>query len=164
MAGGKRDFLDIDPARLDEEWREIPRLVRSYSEDIADAKHELAQAKARLDVEAAELSLKIRENPAAFDLPDKPTEAAIKARLTLSPRIQDSEKEINRAQHSLDILNARLAATLEKRRAIEGNVELLKIEYFNGSDPKTAAGKTLGDQQHRKTMGADIPARRKSRD
>ena len=69
-------FLDIDPYNLDEEWRDQPKLYGKWAKRLANARRDLEQAKANLELVEAELSIAIREDPSHYDIP-KATDKAV---------------------------------------------------------------------------------------
>jgi hypothetical protein len=128
--------FDIDPERLDRECLKQASLSRAAGEVEADARHANAQAKARLDVVAARLTLAIRNDPAKYRLRPKPTKEEVEAAVVLEPQYQEALKEVNQTQHDLDVAKADVAAHIDRRKMLERLVDLLQLNYFSEREPK----------------------------
>lgn len=127
--------FDIDQNRLDREWISQPGKARAAGVREADARHVHAQAKAKLDVVASRLALTIRKTPGAYELRDKPTADEVEAAVTLQPGFQAALKELNEAKYALDVASADTTAYVDRRKALEGLVELLGMDYQSEREP-----------------------------
>jgi hypothetical protein len=127
------EVLAINEDDIAGEFFEQAGHVRRFGEAKADAQHELALAKIRLDFLEAELTLAIRRDPAAHDLPDKPTEKAISASVTVHPQYQAALREVNDLQQEVAYRAVHCDAIIEKRRSMEGIVDVREMEYYDGA-------------------------------
>lgn len=141
MTDDSKSPFDIDARRLDKMWIEQPKLARAAGVREADARHAHAQAKARLDVIGAQLTLEIRKNPGAHDLRDKPTTDEIAAAVTVDKRYQDALTALNRRKYELDVATADTTAFVDRRKALERLVELTALEFHSEREPRAKDGK-----------------------
>lgn len=126
----------INPHNLAGEWRKQPQLMRAAGRREADARHNHAQAKARLAVTAASLKLAMRKNPGKFDLRDKPNQDEIDCALELEKEYVRAVADVNRTKLELDYAEADTTAYVDRRKALENHVQLLSIEYYSEKEPK----------------------------
>ena len=131
----------IDNDRLDQEWLRQPQLTREAGRREADARHEHAMAKARLDVVTARLSTEIRRTPGKFGLPDKPTVGQVEAAVTVQKDYADAVDAVNLAKRDMDYAAADTAAFLDRRKALERLVELLALDYWAEREPRAQSQK-----------------------
>jgi len=134
------NFLDIDPHKLDKEWLAQPGLYHEHAVALADARKANDRANAELALVAAELELKIRENPEHYDL-EKPTEASIKATLLLQKEYKLAQRSCRDARHAVDVHQAGVTALDHRKRALTMLVELHNSDYY--SDPKVTSSSKL---------------------
>lgn len=153
--------FEIDEGRLDFEWLRQPRLTRRAGEREADARHAVAQAKARLDVCEAQLRRAVRRNPGDHALKDKPTEGAIGEVVILHPDYQRALAEYNDAKLELDLCSADASAMMDRRRALERLVELLNIDYF--SEPRARGEHSRAAMNNAAKTAAREPVKRAGR-
>lgn len=121
------------------EWERQPGLMRSAGRREADARHEHAQAKARLAVCAAALKLSMRKNPGKYDLRDKPTADEIECALELQKEYQKAVEAVNVSKRDLDYASADTTAFVDRRKSLENRVELLALEYHSEKEPRMPA-------------------------
>jgi hypothetical protein len=122
------DLFAIDPHRLPEEWIAQPRFYRQYADRLADARKDVEEAKAALDLADAELDRDIRSDPRVF-CPDlepgkKPTETAIANAKIISTRHQRANTRCIDAKHKADVLGGWLTALDHRKKALEKLVDL----------------------------------------
>ena len=134
--------FQIDNARLDDEWRRQPGLSREAGRREADAKHAHAQARARLAVTAARMSLAIRKAPEKFGLRERPNNDEVAAALEVSPEYQDAVREVDEAKLAEDYAKADTVAFVDRRKALENLVELLRLDYFAEQEPRPLSAET----------------------
>lgn len=139
MADKSEIEIDIHPDadRLDEEWVRQPRLRFRLGAELADARRELLQGKADLEVMEAELEMAIRNSPETYGLA-KVTEAAIKATVLLQPVWQKAKRAVIERQHEVDVLDAAVSACDQKKSALERLVQLRLAEYYG--EPRAPEG------------------------
>ncbi len=123
-------YVEVDIEQLDKEWVEQPTRFHKAAKKVADARHELAKAKAALEIIEAEVALDIRNNPTTFGL-KKPTETAVKNMVVVDKRTQTAVKTLNKAKHKVDVFEARVSALEHKKRALENLVSLHQSDYFS---------------------------------
>jgi hypothetical protein len=143
----KRDEvkLDIhpDPNRLDDCWLNQPKLRLAYGFERADARKELSQSRAELEVEEAELEMAIRTKPDRFGL-EKVTEATIKACVVNQESYQAAKSKVIEAQHEVDMLDAALDAIDDRRHALQDLVKLWLTDYYGQPKAPDEARERLG--------------------
>lgn len=153
------NFHEINLKELHKEWQRQPSMVRWYGEQIAEARMELSHAKSNKDVDEAELKMRIRKNPAKFEL-DKVTEGAINEVVVVRMAAKQSSKDVIHAQHKLDMLKAAMDALEHKKKALEDEVFLWSREYF--AEPQISKGmnrEDLNDMQRKHTFSKGIKKR-----
>jgi len=129
--------ITIDENALDKEWTFQPRLYFRYAAKLADAKRDADQAKTEVELTKAELELAIRTNPEKFDL-QKVTESAVASTVLAQAeygRVRQADLD---ARHTVDILQAAVAALDHRKRALEGLVQLRLANYY--SSPRAPQG------------------------
>jgi hypothetical protein len=150
------DFLRIDLDRLEVEWVNQPILVYEYNKKAADARLAMDESKQQLDVEYAEIDRNIREDPKLYGLEEKTTEAGIKACIIESKAYKVAQKEMFKAKHKVDILNAICIALEHKKRALENLVTLHGQAYFSEPRAKGAGNRELMEtetKRHVRSLG-----------
>jgi len=138
-------LLEIDQYRLDREWLLQPKRVMKYATMLADAKKEMLEHKAALDLAEAELELSIRKDPDDFGL-EKITEAIVKAAVIVQPRYQKALKRYNNSRHRVDVLSALLEALQHRKKALEDLVTLHGQNYFSEPRAKVEERSSLEEQ------------------
>jgi hypothetical protein len=126
----------IDDGNLASEWLKQPSLTYGAGVDEAEARHQQNMADAQLDVIAAQLRMKIRCDPEPYGFGAKPTVDDIKAIVLLQPEYQTALSNLNRAKYNLDIMQARVSAMLDRRKALERRVELLALNFHSEREPQ----------------------------
>jgi len=124
------DFFDLDQNRLDEEWLIQPKLYFQHALLLAAAKETVDRFKSRLDVIAAELDQDMRADPEKYDM-ERVSEASIKAAICLQDDHEEATKDLARAKHRVDVLQAVINALEHRKRALEGLVTLHGQNYFS---------------------------------
>lgn len=161
------NLTDVDPDRLEEHWVEQPRLMGKYSEQAADARLALGEAKSDLELAEAELFLKVKADPAKYDL-DKPTEAMVKAKIVTFKRYQEAAKAVRDAQHRVHLLDGIVNTIEHRKRTLEGLVDLHGQGYFAAPRAKSAGGREsmeeAGRKSARKAVKIDPPRKKRRED
>lgn len=156
------DILKIDKLRLDEEWLDQPRLYGVWALKLSNAKAELEQAKAALEVTHAELDKEVRADPTEYEI-GKATEGAIKSLIPTLKGYRKALNELNLAKHKVDVLQVVVNALEHRKRALEKLVDLQGREYW--SEPiADEAGREALDEAHRKRNKRRHPDKRKVRE
>lgn len=149
--------FDIDPSRLDKELLKQPRMSRAAGRAEAEARHALGQANARLDVVKARLYLAVRNNPANFQLRDKPTVDEVEAAVKVNGVYEKAVQDVTEAQFAVDVAKADSVATLDRRKVLENLVELLALDFHAEREPRahSAAGRDRADELRRAGRRSD---------
>ena len=157
-----KDLLDIDPLRLQEEWKDQPSLCFAYSSKLAEAQRKYDTAKARMDVVEAELFEKVRRSPDHYDIADsRVTDSAINKKVITLPKFQEAQSAVIAARHEKDVVAAMVNAIEHRKRALTMLVELRRQEY-NAEPPVSRAGREVvehDDKRRLRQRGHD-PVRR----
>jgi len=133
--------LHPDPNELDRCWVGQTRIRLAYGFERADARRELAQAKADLEVTESELKRAVREDPGRFGIA-KVTEDAIKSAVPVTDEYQAARQKVIDCQHEVDVLDAALEAIDDRRHALEDLVRLFLADYYG--KPKAPEGAREG--------------------
>lgn len=150
-----QSLVDIDPNALDQEWLSQPRKVMRYSTLLADAKNELAEAKAELDVVAAEVDKHVRLCPSDFGMEKlKLTEAIVSNTVLLDKRHRDALKQVNNARYKVDLLQAACDALEHRKKALENLVTLFLQSYWSEPIAKGPSAKDKIDDLQRRAHAA----------
>jgi len=126
---GTESFTQIDESQLDQEWLRQPALFHKYAIKLAQAKADLAEAKAELDVTCSEVSLAIRQNPGKFGL-TKLTDKGVEAATLLQREYVLALREVNRQKYRVDVYQAAVDSLEHRKRALENLVTLHGQDYF----------------------------------
>ena len=132
--------LAIDPMALDEDWLAQPGLYMKYSVMAADANKRENQAKERLDVVKAELSMDIRKDPSKYGV-EKITEDVVKSTILLQPKYKAASDELIEAGYEYSILQGAVRAFDHRKAALENEVKLWLGSYYSGpKEPRDIPG------------------------
>lgn len=151
------DPFAIDENNLDEEVIRQPQLTRKVGVSEADARHAYAKAKAKLDVVAAQLALRVRLKPDDYGLPAKPTVDSIEATVVVQESYQKMLSEMNEAKYALDIASVEVTACLDRRKMLEERIQLLTLDYHAEREPqgRTPAARTKMAEMTRRNVRGD---------
>ena len=146
----------IDVARIDQEIIRTPQLTRKAGVREAEARHELAQANARLAVTAAKRRQKIRADPPAFGLREKPNNDEVEMALQLDSLYQEAIKEVNQMEFAVGVAKAETLAMIDRRKMVERYVELMALDYFAEKEPhvRSQARQRLEDLSRQAVRGS----------
>ena len=145
----------VDRDKLDEEWVNQPDLFHEFARQSADARLALEEKKQELDVVRAEIDKDIRERPGRYDA-DKVTENAIANIIILQPKFAKAQSAVNKARHTLDILQAAVSALEHRKKALEHLVFLHGQEYFSSPRARGVDSEKMRDAEKksaRRTKG-----------
>jgi hypothetical protein len=150
----EHDPLQLDPNRLDRELLVQPHLSRAAGQREAQARQDHAVAKAQLEVTAARLRLRIRTNPVGFGLKEKPTVDDVDSAVICQKVYQDALTNLNNSKYTLDVASADVTAYLDRRKAIEGLIELMALDYYAEREPKphTPVSRETAEQMRRREI------------
>lgn len=130
------NVIDIDIDRLHVEWTDHPKHFHDAATALADAKKDVAEAEAALDLIEAELANAVRLSPSSFGL-DKLTVDIVKDRVRVAPERVRAVHDLNVKQHAVDLLKALVDALSHRKTALENIVSLRLADYFSAPrEPK----------------------------
>ena len=158
MAERVNPFL-IDLNDLAAEWQRQPGYSRDAGRREAEARHEHTLAKAELAVVDARLYLRIRADPDQYDLRDKPTKDEIEAAVSVHADHLAAERRVHEAQYTWDLTKADTVAFIDRRKALENEVELLALNYRSETEPRplsTDAARVVSARQRKRVLGDGI--------
>ena len=127
--------VQIDENKLDKECIRLPSSYLQYAHKAAEAKRDVMELKAELEVVEADLGRRIRDTPGKYGL-EKITEAAVAGVILLQPSYQEKLKELHSAQHAQEMAQAVVNALEHKKRSLTLLVELHGMGWF--SAPKVS--------------------------
>lgn len=150
-------IVQIDEHNLDKECIRLPHDFLQYAHLAAEARRDLDEAKAELDVVEAKVARFVRNTPAKYGIAEKVTEGAIKAAVATDRRYLEQQKKVNEAKHQLDMLQAVVSALETKKRSLTLLCDLMGMSYY--SNPKVSeAGKEAVERMTQERVRR--PARR----
>ena len=140
-------LFDLDKYKLDEAWLDQPKYMHKYSQQLADVRSELDQAKARRDVVLAEVELDVRKDPEKYQV-SKVTEASVKVTVLKDERCQKMNARVLRMKHRVDVLQALVDSLHDRRKSIEKLVDLWLADYWaEPRVPKSLPNDKLDDMK-----------------
>jgi hypothetical protein len=153
---GDRNLIEIDGDRLDEEWMSQPTLYYDFAVRLAESKAALVEAKANVDVVRAEISLKIRNDPAKYAVA-KLTEKSLEERVEMHARVREAEAAHNQARLDTDILQAAVTALDHRKKALESLVYLHGANYHSEPKARTPEAKEAVEKIARAKVRKPMP-------
>src|ERR1044072_3017360 len=121
--------LSINPDNILEEAFRHPRVAFHYTERMADLAKEVRDAESNLKLVESELVLDMRRNPVSYDLGEKPTDKTVEAAAKAHPDYDKEVQKLSDLERDLATAKNYVSALVDKRRALELAVELMKINY-----------------------------------
>lgn len=129
-ADDERSYFDIDRMDLVSELDGQTRLYGEHAMRLADAKKAHAEAEAERKVTWAEVAMRVRTDPGAFGLKDKPSNDAVEEAAQLQDEYRQAVKAEIRAKHKVDVLQAAVSTIEHRKRVMEMQLELLVREFW----------------------------------
>jgi hypothetical protein len=126
--------LKVNQYDLTKELVEHPQKFYSWAKEYVLAQQETQRVKAKLELLQDELSLKMRQDPKRFDLPEKPTEATIKSAINAHKEVKKITEKYMERLGVEKILSKAERAFEHRKKALEGLVSLQLQNYH--SEPK----------------------------
>lgn len=120
----------IDEHRLDKECIKLPSDYLRHAHLAADARREVDERKAQLDVIESELGSEMRKDPETHLGLEKVTETAIKAAIPIHERYKKGLARLQAARHASDLAHAVVSALEMKKKSLEGLIQLHGMGYF----------------------------------
>jgi len=147
-----QDILLIDENNLRRECVLLPSQYGQVAFQASQTEQDISEAKARREVAAASLRVKVRANPEEFGLV-KPTNDAVDDLVTINTKIQTIDKTIRDLKYKLDLEKALVNGMEMKKRSLTNLVELHTAGYFAEVRP-SAGGKQALEGMSRKASPA----------
>jgi len=135
MSNDFENDINIDEFNLVEELVRQPQLYYDWAKKAVLANSDTLSAKDKLDLIKAEIELRIRKHPTLHRLPEKPTEAIIKAAVLVNRKVQRANKRYLEALRIEKILNKAERAFEHRKKSLEGLVQTNSQFYF--ASPRT---------------------------
>ncbi len=146
------DIFDLERIPLDKAWNEQAKLYWHYAKLLADAREAWEQSKRDRDLVYAELGKDIRLHPSKYDLA-KTSEESIKQTITICKNYQESERNVIKAKHQVDILVAFVEAIDQRKRGLESKTTLWVHEYWaECTPPKGEEAREKVNEMHKKEI------------
>lgn len=153
--------LDIDKYMLDEELVKHPQFYVEWALEAVEAIKDKDQAKKDLDLVRAEIESKIRRNPKRYKI-DKITEGAVKAAITLHPKMKKYDNIYLKALHDERVLSKIEKAFSHRKSSLEGLVQLdLRLHFVEPRTPKQH--RKNKEKENMRTRQSNLRALKKSR-
>lgn len=130
--------LEIDELRLDKELKIQAKMVRHWSEVVAERQAQYDSSKAALEITDAEISQSVRKNPESFGI-EKVNNDAVKEAVLTHPDHKIAQKKVIKARYELDVAKAAVSGLQDKKRALSLLTELFIRDYYSehSLEPKT---------------------------
>lgn len=137
MNNNGENIFDLDPNRLDTEWKNQPKLFYQAAEKLAEMKAEYEKAKTNKELVMAELDRDIRLQPERFQV-DKITESAVEKTITLQRDYKKAVSRLLQAKHDVDLAQVVVDTMDHRKKALENLVSLRLANYY--SEPRVRQG------------------------
>ena len=140
----------INKYQLDDELVEQPQRYYDWAKLEAQAADEVARLKDKLEILKAEVEIRIRKHPTAYDLPDGPKEALIKAAIIVQPKVKRLGRKLLKAMKTHRLLTKAEKSFEHRKKALEGLVSLNMQMHF--STPKGVQRKDFEIEEQRDNL------------
>lgn len=144
------DEVRINKYQLDDELVEQPQRYYNWAKLEAKAADEVALLKDKVEIVKAEVEIRIRKHPTAYDLPDNPKEGLIKAAVIIQPKVKRANKKLLRAMKTHRLLTKAEKSFEHRKKALEGLVSLNMQMHF--STPKGVQRKDFEIDEQRDNL------------
>lgn len=151
-----KNFLEIDPLKLDDEWLRQSKLYMEYAERSANARRELDNARNYLEIILAEQDQYVRKHPKKLKLGDKITESLISAVVNQRESVKKARQAVIDASYEVNVCGSAVTALEHKKRALTMLVELHTQNYF--SEPSRSASSRVNEEME-KSKGKKLASR-----
>ncbi len=148
------DFHELNDLALDKEWKRHCDEVEKYARKQAKAKRTHSLAKANIEVVEAEVGLEIRSSAK-----EKLTEAGVKAKVALDPRVRQAVKAEIDARFAVDMIDGAMRTLDHRKKSISDRITLWLADYF-----KEPAIKSGGKAKMEETVKGEVRRRAQNRD
>lgn len=145
----KTEPLAINEHDLPFEFRRQSRLFRYWSIKASNARKEVNETKAKMELVEAELRLRINRRPAKFGLSEKPTLPLIEATVIAHPKYQEAVKAHIDAKYNLDVINSMVEGIQQKKPMLEKEGDFYLAGFF--AEPRTRVRDDVSKRSARKS-------------
>lgn len=118
----------IDLNNLHFEWMRQVDLSHEYGMNLAEARKRVEKAQEAVKVEEALAGERVRSKLSGMNV--KFTVDMVKDGVALDEELRECKEELIEALYNRDVINAGFTAIQDKKKALEGLVELLRMEYW----------------------------------
>lgn len=150
-----KSVVDINDLKLGYECRRLPNDYLRFANLSADARRDVDEAKAELELTEAEVSAEIRANPEDHGVA-KVTEAGLKELVAVNKRVQTKARALRHAQHQANLAAAVVSALDQKKNSLKNLVELHGMGYFSDVRP-SPQGKAAVEEFEKRATRRSIP-------
>jgi len=140
----EQEVLLIDEHALDKECVRLPNDYWRAAHAAAEAKRDVAEAEAELEVISATLGQQIRDTPGKFGL-EKVTEPGVKEAVRASKQYRDASRVVIEAKYQQDLAEALVRAFEMKKRALTNLVELHGMGWYGSVRPSAKGREAVKD-------------------
>jgi hypothetical protein len=124
-----KNEIKIDPFVLDEECLDQGRKILAMADLYSKAVEDRDRAKLRVETIFAQEALRVRRNPSAFELKDKPSDAVVSAVVTVNPRYIRARNRLIRLNRDCELLKPGVDAFKDRSIQIGRLINLLLSGY-----------------------------------
>ena len=146
------DLYYVDMNRLEEQAAEHSFMFIQHSKDLKDAREELAQAKAELDLADADIGHWVVKNPKKYKLPEKINAAMIQRVILRHPKHKRALEVFQKAQEKVNTLQIYVAAYEHRKRMISIGADLYHDQYFAKPYIASSEIKEVAEQLEKKEI------------
>lgn len=150
----EKPLIGIDEHNLDKECIRLPGTFLKYAYATAEARKDLDEAKAALELVEADMAKQIRATPGQFNL-EKVTEGAIREVILTTKGYQKAVARLHTAKHNLDNLQAVTSALEMKKRSLTLLVDLHGMGYYSAPRVSKQGKESLEEMTKRKVRRRD---------
>jgi hypothetical protein len=118
----------IDLNNLHFEWMRQVDLSHQYGMDLAEARKGVEKAQEAVKVEEAQAGDRVRLKLAELNV--KFTVDMVRDGVVLDEKLRQQKEVLIDALYNKDVINAGFTAIQDKKKALEGLVDLLRMEYW----------------------------------
>lgn len=142
--------VQINKYKLDDELVEQPQRYYEWAKLEAKANDDVAYYKDRLEIIKAEVEIRIRKHPTAFDLPENPKEGLIKAAILIQPKVKRANRKLLKAMRTHRLLTKAEKSFEHRKKSLEGLVSLNMQMHF--STPRGVQRKDFEIEEQRDNL------------
>ena len=126
--------IPVDEFNLEKECREHPSLLAELGTWVSSIKADAKTKKRRVDFVESGISLKVRKNPKAYGLEEKPKEGAISAVITIDEEYQQAVVDSIEADRIAFEASILLSSMEDRGSRLRDLVKLFIHNYYSSPD------------------------------